>query len=209
MTQKLQEERAVSQRQSSVDYDMVMKRQRVMMYEVRDRLLDGGSLELEVVQQLVRESVDMFLKEKRRLTGGDVARYVLNHISYNLDSRFAKIGRVKKKALRRVLLAYVSTVWKNKTGSFTSEEELKEFIRLCSLHAIDDAWVEQVDYLQQLQYVVSGRATAQRNPVFEYQVEAYASFQRMENSIKREIVRNIFLGEKAYGKTGEMYVLFP
>lgn len=209
VTQKLQEERAVSQRQSSVDYDMVMKRQRVMMYEVRDRLLDGGSLELEVVQQLVRESVDMFLKEKRRLTGGDVARYVLNHISYNLDSRFAKIGRVKKKALRRVLLAYVSTVWKNKTGSFTSEEELKEFIRLCSLHAIDDAWVEQVDYLQQLQYVVSGRATAQRNPVFEYQVEAYASFQRMENSIKREIVRNIFLGEKAYGKTGEMYVLFP
>mgnify|MGYP001150304301 CR=1 FL=1 len=209
VTQKLQEERAVSQRQSSVDYDKVMKRQRVMMYEVRDRLLDGGSLELEVVQQLARESVDMFLKEKRRLTGGDVARYVLNHISYNLDSRFAKIGRVKKKALRRVLLAYVSTVWKNKTGSFTSEEELKEFIRLCSLHAIDDAWVEQVDYLQQLQYVVSGRATAQRNPVFEYQVEAYTSFQRMENSIKREIVRNIFLGEKAYGKTGEMYVLFP
>ena len=66
-----------------------------------------------------------------------------------------------------------------------------------------------MDYLQQLQYVVSGRATAQRNPVFEYQVEAYASFQRMENTIKKEIVRNIFLGEKAYGKTGEMYVLFP
>lgn len=208
-TQKLQEERSVSQRQSSVDYDKVMKRQRAMMYEVRNRLLDGGSLELEVVQQLARESVDMFLKEKRHLTGGDVARYVLNNISYNLDSRFAKIGRVKKKVLRRALLKYVSIVWKNKTGSFTSEEELKEYIRLCSLHAIDDAWVEQVDYLQQLQYVVSGRATAQRNPVFEYQVEAYASFQRMENTIKKEIVRNIFLGEKAYGKTGEMYVLFP
>ena len=209
MTQKIQEERAVSQRQSSVDYDKVMKRQRAMMYEVRNRLLDGGSLELEVVQQLAQESVDMFLKEKRRLRGGDIARYVLNNISYNLDSRFAKIDRVKKKALRRVLLAYVSTAWKNKTGSFTSEEELKEFIRLCSLHAIDDAWVEEVDYLQQLQYVVSGRATAQRNPVFEYQVEAYASFRRMESTIKKEIVRNIFLGEKAYGKTGEMYVLFP
>ena len=208
VTQKTQEERAVSQRQSSVDYDKVMKRQRAMIYEVRDRLLDGGSLELEVVQQLARESVDMFLKEKRRLTGADVARYVLNNISYNLDSRFANIGRVKKKVLKKVLLAYVSSVWKNKTGSFTSEE-LKEYIRLCSLHAIDEAWVEEVDYLQQLQYVVSGRATAQRNPVFEYQVEAYTSFRRMENTIKKEIVRNIFLGEKAYGKTGEMYVLFP
>lgn len=66
-----------------------------------------------------------------------------------------------------------------------------------------------MDYLQQLQYVVSGRATAQRNPVFEYHEEAYDSFLRMQRTIKREIVRNIFLGEKEYSKTGELQVLFP
>lgn len=93
--------------------------------------------------------------------------------------------------------------------SFSSEEERKEYIRLCSLRAIDDAWVEQVDYLQQLQYVVSGRSTAQRNPVFEYHEEAYKAFLRMEEAIKKDIVRNVFLGKKAYTKTGEMYVLFP
>ena len=97
----------------------------------------------------------------------------------------------------------------DKKSTFASRQELREYIRLCSLKAIDDAWVEQVDYLQQLQYVVSGRATAQRNPVFEYHREAYDSFLRMERTIKREIVRNIFLGEKAYGKTGDLYVLFP
>ena len=84
-----------------------------------------------------------------------------------------------------------------------------EYIRLCCLRAFDDAWVEQVDYLQQLQFVVSGRSTAQRNPVFEYQEEAYDSFLLMEKTIKREIVRNIFLGQKEYSKTGEMQVLFP
>ena len=90
-----------------------------------------------------------------------------------------------------------------------SEDELREYIRLCCLRALDDAWVEQVDYLQQLQYVVSGRSTAQRNPVFEYQEEAYNSFLLMEKTIKREIIRNIFLGQKEYSKTGEMHVLFP
>lgn len=206
---KLQEEQAVAQRKLSVDYDKVMKRQRMMMYDVRNRLLDGGSLELQKILQLAYESIHLFLKGKRHLTTGDITRYVLNNISYNLNDKFLNVTDMKKKALERKLQSYVRGVWKEKKKLFSSKEELKEYIRLCSLQAIDDAWVEQVDYLQQLQYVVSGRSAAQRNPVFEYHEEAYISFQHMENTIKKEIVRNIFLGEKAYSKTGEMYVLFP
>lgn len=212
-TQKLMEEQAVAQRKRSVDYDKVMKRQRMMMYDVRNRLLDGGSLELETVRKLAQESVQGFLKEHRNPTAGDVTRYLLSHITYHLSGRFLNIGqgnkRAMKKVLKRALLSYVSTVWKNKVKSFASEDELKEYIRLCCLQAIDNAWVEQVDYLQQLQHVVGGRSTAQRNPVFEYHEEAYKSFLLMEKTIKREIVRNIFLGQREYGKAGEIQVLFP
>lgn len=208
--QKRKEEQAVFQRKRSVDYDKVLKRQRVMIYGVRNRLLDGGSLELKTVRQLAHESVRMFLKENRRPDMGDVTRYVLNNICYDLDSRILGIREgMSKKALGRVLTSYVTSVWENRTKSFSSEDELKEFIRLCSLRAIDNAWVEQVDYLQQLQFLVSGWSSAQRNPVFEYHAEAYKSFQGMERTIKKEIVRNIFLGTKRYGKTGEMYILFP
>lgn len=208
-TQKLQEERAVSQRKQSVDYDKIMKRQRVMMYDVRNRLLDGGSLELERVRQLAYESMKMFLKEKRKLNAGDVARYVLSNICYDLDDRFSDEKKLSKRALKQALWSYITAAWENKIRSFSSQAELMEYIRLCCLRAIDDAWVEQVDYLQQLQYVVGGRSAAQRNPVFEYHEEAYKSFLRMEKTIKQDIVRNIFLGEKEYGRTGEMRVLFP
>ncbi len=208
-TQKLQEELAVAQRKRSVDFDKVMKRQRTMMYDVRNRLLDGGSMEFRLVRQMAYEGVHSFLKENRHPASGDITRYVLNNISYNLDNRFLNIGHVKKKALERALRSYINTVWMDKKSSFASRQELKEYIRLCSLRAIDHAWVEQVDYLQQLQYAVSGRAAAQRNPVFEYHREAYDSFHRMERTIQKEIVRNIFLGEKSYGKTGEMYISFP
>ena len=157
--------------------------------------------------------MELFFKEHRQLATGDVTRYVLNNISYDLNNRFLNVGQVKdrgkKKSLKRVLLSYVAVVWKKKMKSFSSEDELKEYIRLCCLQAIDNAWVEQVDYLQQLQYVVSGRSTAQRNPIFEYHEEAGESFLLMEKAIKRDIVRNIFLGQKKYGKTGEMQVLFP
>ena len=208
--QKRKEEQAVFQRKRSVDYDKVLKRQRVMIYGVRNRLLDGGSLELKTVGRLAHESVRMFLKENRRPDIGDVTRYVLNNICYDLDSRILSIREgMSKKTLKRVLTSYVSAVWENRRKSFSSEDELKEFIRLCSLRAIDNAWVEQVDYLQQLQFLVSGWSSAQRNPVFEYHAEAYKSFQGMERTIKKEIVWNIFLGTKRYSKTGEMYILFP
>lgn len=208
-TQKIQEEQAVSQRKQSVDYDKVMKRQRVMMYDARNRLLDGGSLELKQVQQLAYENMKTFLKEKRKLSVGDVTRYILNNICYDLDDRFFNQNKLSKRVLKRTLWSYITEAWRNKIKSFSSRAELMEYIRLCCLRAIDDAWVEQVDYLQQLQYVVGGRSTAQRNPVFEYHEEAYESFLRMEKTIKQEIIRNIFLGEKEYSKTGEMRILFP
>lgn len=208
-TQKVQEERTVAQRQNSVDYDKVLKRQRTMMYDVRNRLLDGGSLEQELVLQLAWEDVERFLKEHPHPAAGEINRYVLDNFSYRLDNRFVNGGYERKKLLKKKIQSYVTVVWRRKVESFSSEEELSEYIRLCSLRAIDDAWVEQVDYLQQLQYVVSGLATAQRNPVFEYHREAYNSFIRMENVIKKDIVRNIFLGQKSYGEEGEMQILFP
>lgn len=208
-TQRFREEMAVAQRKSSVDYDMVMKRQRTMMYAVRDRLLDGESLSVELVQQLAFESVKMFIKENRKPTFGDVTRYVLNNICYHLDDCFSCFNRIGKKGQERMLLSFVTKVWEDKKQSFSSADELKEYIRLCSLRAIGDAWVDQVDYLQQLQALVGGRSTAQRNPVFEYHTDAYESFLRMETAIKKAVVRNIFLSEWDYGKEGEMNIIFP
>ena len=179
------------------------------MYDARNRLLDGGSLELNQVKQLAYESMNTFLKENPKLSAGDVTRYLLNHICYDLDDRFLNLKQLSKKELKKTLWSCITDAWENKMRSFSADAELMEYIRLCSLQAIDSAWVEQVDYLQQLQYLVSGRSMAQRNPVFEYHTEAYDSFLRMEKTIKQEIVRNIFLGEKEYDKTGKMRILFP
>jgi len=209
-SQKLKEEQTVSARKRSVDYDKVLKRQRVMIYGVRNRLLDGGSLELKTVRKLARESVQTFLKENRRPDLGDITRYVLSNICYNLDSRVQHMGKSSSpRTLRRALSDYVAEILERKMASFLSEDEWREYVRLCSLRAIDNAWVEQVDYLQQLQNLVSSWSSAQRNPVFEYHTEAYKSFLGMEKAIKKEIVRNIFLGTVEHDRTGEMYVLFP
>ena len=82
-------------------------------------------------------------------------------------------------------------------------------MRIATLRAIDDAWVEQVDYLQQLQSAVAGRASAQRNPLFEYQHEALESFKKMENTILKNIMRNILLSNVYIDAEQELRILLP
>lgn len=77
------------------------------------------------------------------------------------------------------------------------------------LKALDEGWVEEVDYLQQLQYAIVSRGTAQRNPIFEYSREAYRSFQDMQRMMMESIARNFFLAEFQTGRDGKRKILFP
>ena len=86
---------------------------------------------------------------------------------------------------------------------------MANFMRIATLRAIDDAWIEEVDYLQQLQSAVSGRATAQRNLVFEYQKDALSAFRMMERDIKRNIVRNILLSDVSIDDEKEFRIMYP
>ena len=84
-----------------------------------------------------------------------------------------------------------------------------EFVRKSALSAIDEAWVEEVDYLQQLQSAVSGRTSAQRNPLYEYERDARQSFEKMQDTICVNIVRNILLSSVSIDQDGELGVILP
>ena len=68
---------------------------------------------------------------------------------------------------------------------------------------------EQVDYMQQLQAAVSGRSTAQRNPLFEYQNEAFDSFEKMENTVFENAMRSIMLSNVYVDEVRRLHIVFP
>ena len=86
---------------------------------------------------------------------------------------------------------------------------MEQFIREACLSAIDRAWVEQVDYLQQLQAAVAGRTMAQRNILYEYQKEAVQSYSSMKMTIYKNIIRNILLSEVEFSKKDELIIIYP
>lgn len=201
-SQKIKSESSVFQRKSSVDYDSVMQRQRTIMYKTRNDLIDGKNLDENVLVQIVGNNIDEFFAKHKNVDDFLMNRYILDNLSYRLNK--LSISTADKK---EYLKQYANRAFNDKKQLLG--KRFSEYCRLCTLSALDDGWVEEVDYLQQLQAAISGRSTAQRNLLFEYQREARISFEDMEKSIKKAMIRNILLGEVSFGKDNEMIILYP
>ena len=201
-SQKIKEESSVFQRKNSVDYDSVMQRQKTIMYKTRNDLLDGMSLDENVLKQIYVNNINEFAKDHKKMDDKTMYRYILDNLTYRLKE--LSVSSANKK---EYLKQYADMAFKDKKQLLGNR--FSEYCRLCTLKALDDGWIEEVDYLQQLQAAISGRSTAQRNLLYEYQREARISFEDMEKSIKKAMIRNILLGEVSFGKDNEMIILYP
>lgn len=201
-SQKIKSESSVFQRKNTVDYDSVMQRQRTIMYKTRNDLLDGKSLDENYLLSICEDNIKDFVKSNKKLDSYAVHRYVLDNLSYRLQEMDESTKNQKD-----YLIQYSKMAFMNKKKAIG--DRFSEYCRLCTLRALDDGWIEEVDYLQQLQAAISGRSTAQRNLLYEYQREARLSFRDMEKSIKKAMIRNILLGEVSFGKDNEMIILYP
>lgn len=200
--QKIKDESAVFQRKNSVDYDSVTQRQRTIMYKIRNDLLDGMNLDEGVLKQIYVNNISEFAKDHKKMDDKIMYRYILDNLSYRLKNITTSSTNKKE-----YLMQYADMAFKDKKELLGNR--FSEYCRLCTLKALDDGWIEEVDYLQQLQAAISGRSTAQRNLLYEYQREARLSFRDMEKSIKKAMIRNILLGEVSFGKDNEMIILYP
>ncbi len=207
--QRINEEVGSTNRKTSKDYDVVLQLERKLMYDTRDMLLDGGTLEDEKIKAIAGENIDGFLKDNKQLTKAALNRYMLDNISYEMEKDMRYLNLSNKSEVKEYMLQRVDKSLEEKRKAIDSENGMKDFVRVSALTAIDEAWIEQVDYLQQLQPAVSGRSSAQRNLMYEYHAEALKSFRKMESTIKQNIIRNILLSEVSMDKKNRLHIILP
>ncbi len=207
--QKTGEEFSVLSRKQAMDYDEVLQRQRTLIYQTRDQLLDGEKMSYKKIKQIAKDNIQEFLNQQTQIDMNILNRYVLDNISYGLGENLSEEALLDHKQIVRYLMNCVQDGLKEQEDKLGSIENMEDFMRIATLQAIDDAWVEQVDYLQQLQAAVSGRASAQRNLVHEYQKDALESFRKMEKTIRKNIVRNILLSNVYMDAEDNLRILLP
>ena len=230
-SQRLNNEMAEINRKRSVQYDQVLQRQRDLIYATRKNLLDGARVEEEKIVGIAKENISDFVnhfdciqsnnkhgRRRGRKKDSDnntqqytsiLNRYILDNISYKLDAGLSKSDMESAATVSDYLMLRVYQGLSRQRERIGDEEAYEQFVREATLKAVDDGWVELIDYLEQLKYAVAGRASAQRNVMFEYQNEAFESFLDTEKAVKCNIIRNILLSDVKIGKDGRLQVIYP
>ena len=206
--QALEEEYAIHTRRTIVEYDRIVKKQRSLIYQLRNSLLDGGTVPIPRFLNIAEENIRCFLKENPKPNQQTLNRYILDNLSTHVaPEEFETIGK-RKSSIRNYLMGRVQQSLEEQKERIGAPKAMDLFVRIAVLNAIDEAWVEEVDYLQQLQSAVMGRSSAQKNLVDEFQMDAYESYCKMERQIKRNLVRSILLSDVYMDEDEKLHIVF-
>lgn len=198
------------QRRQAVELDESVQVQRNLVYSKREQLLSQGTLSDFVPETYLTELLDVFWTQYGSNLDVETAnKFVYENISYRFKGFDSSMVFCDKANFYKVVNQLFKDELAIKETAFNTQEEYLNFIRMGILKAIDTAWVEQVDYLQQFRVLVMSRQSAQRNPVYEYHEEAYHSYEKMREVVRRDIVRNLSLSILSRNKKGDMVAYFP
>lgn len=193
-------------RQNAVEMDESIQVQRELIYGLRNQLIEQEKLEDVNFLEILDDVLNDFLDNQDQLNHELISRFVYDNLSYQFEDK--SIDYSNKASVKEALRPIFVTEMENKELQFVDKKDYINFQRMSILKAIDQAWIEQVDYLQQFRVLVSSRNAAQRNTTYEFHREALASFQELQGRIKESLIRNLALSILAYNKKGELVAYF-
>ena len=195
-------------RQRTLEYAESMNIQRDLIYKERNRLINGDRDLRDVLSEMIDEYIETILSENLK-TREELFHYIVTNISFNIRELPLDLVIEDEQELRNFLIQIINNELNDKKTLLEPHDLYDQFLRVSMLKAIDDNWVEQVDYLQQLMMAIGGQSASQTNPIVEYYREAYMGFETMKEQIRSDMVRNVLMGLVQMGPKGEIVTHFP
>ena len=195
-------------RQRTLEYAESMNIQRDLIYKERNRLINGDRDLRDVLSEMIDEYIETILSENLK-TREELFHYIVTNISFNIRELPLDLVIEDEQELRNFLIQIINNELNDKKALLEPYDLYDQFLRISMLKAIDDNWVEQVDYLQQLMMAIGGQTASQTNPIVEYYREAYMGFETMKEQIRSDMVRNVLMGLVQMGPKGEIVTHFP
>jgi preprotein translocase subunit SecA len=183
-------------RKNVLKYDEVMNRQREVIYSWRSGILHGGSTtELidEWIEKVVEDTVTSVLTDEVPPNQWDwEALHTELNVLYptelsadGIDGRLS-VDQVADAAITEAHERYAER--EKELG----EDMLRQIERQVMLQVIDTKWREHLADMDYLRAGIGLRAMGQRDPLTEYQREAFDMFADLVELVKRDAVRYLF-----------------
>lgn len=207
--QRASESSAKMSRRMTLEYAQCMKIQREITYAERNRLIQAEERIDEEISRVLSQVIHQAAYEQSYGTRADLYRFILDHFSYHAERIPYDFDIYSSEKIAELLQDIAEQELQAKKAYLKSDKLFTHFQRVSVLKAIDENWVEQVDYLQQLKTALSGQHFSMKNPLVEYYQEAYDGFEYMKERMKQQIVKNLLMSELALNPKGEVIMYFP
>lgn len=208
--QRVSEEQGMTMREMSNEYEKSISVQRDLIYQERDKVLNMQRVEDFNLEQLAK---DVFRhdvsKRQDNLTQEQLAEYIYSNISFKFEGDTSQLNlKQHDNVIDFLLTEFQNQLAENKV-QLKNDYFYIRFVQKSILKAIDSAWINQVDNLQQLKASVNNRQNGQRNAIFEYHKVALESFEQMNYKIKGNIIKNLCQSIITYDEDGDLVIHFP
>ncbi len=199
--QKTVEGRNFQSRKNVLEYDDVMNVQRKIIYEQRRQVLDGEDLQKNI-QSMMRFYVDTYVAsafgEQPKLADKQHFFEMMTHFepiffptgTWLLSDK--ELAALTREQAEEKILSLMQRAYAKREEQFTSPV-MREIERVVTLRVVDEFWMDHIDAMDDLRQGIRLRAYAQTDPVIEYKREGFDMFEAMNDAIKEEIVRRVFL----------------
>lgn len=177
-------------RKTILEYDNVINKQREIIYEKRNEILDSESIHNTVLNNFkgcVSWLVESHLMEDDTVNDKDKEE-ILEFANQYLVKKPLDIIDLKDKTYEEMIdYIYDKVVYEyDKKLEKLPEDVTNEYEKAISLRVIDTYWTEHINTMALLRESIGLRGYAQESPVQAYTKEGYDLFDRLLNTIEQQ-----------------------
>ena len=176
-------------RKTILQYDDVINKQREVIYEMRNEILDIDNIHdvvLENIKNYISALVEDHVEPEGYLTLDDLSEIieVFNQLVKN-DISIEDLDGQETSVVISNLYDKVVAEYEEKLSSIPGEI-VNEFERAIALRVIDTYWMEHINTMSVLKEGIHLRSYAQENPLRAYTTEGYELFEDLLDTIDKE-----------------------
>ena len=175
-------------RKRILEYDEVLRKQREIIYNERNSIIDEEDSS-QVVDAMLRSTLQRSINYYIN-TADDEPEYQ-PFIDY-INDIFLQEGDITEDDIKgKDAEDIFEVVWDKIEKAYQSqkdilEEQMNEFERMILLRSIDSHWTDHIDTMDQLRQGIHLRSYAQQNPLRDYQNEGHELFDIMMQNIEED-----------------------
>lgn len=180
-------------RKRILEYDEVLRKQREIIYNERNSIIDEEDSS-QVVDAMLRSTLQRSINYYIN-TADDEPEYQ-PFIDY-INDIFLQEGDITEDDIKgKDAEDIFEVVWAKIEAAYQSqkdilEEQMNEFERMILLRSIDSHWTDHIDTMDQLRQGIHLRSYAQQNPLRDYQNEGHELFDIMKQNIEEDTCKFI------------------